>query len=210
MSNLLYIKASPRHNRSRSVAVADAFIATYQQIHPEDSITELDLFTTALPTFDGLLVEAKYLILHGKPHTDQHRQAWKSVENVIAKFIAADKYVLATPMWNFSIPYRLKQYIDILVQPGYTFSFDDENGYQGLVKDKPMLAVYARGGQYPPGSEAEAYDLQKRYIEQIFSFMGFSSISSILVEPTLQGEPDVIQEAMGKSVEIAQSLACDF
>lgn len=50
-------------------------------------------------------------------------------------------------MWNFGIPYRLKQYIDILVQPGYTFSYSPEQGYTGLV-NKPAAVVYARGGDY--------------------------------------------------------------
>jgi hypothetical protein len=77
---------------------------------------------------------------------------------------SADKYVLSLPMWNFSIPYRLKQYIDILVQPGYTFSVG-ENGYEGLVKNKPVLVVYARGGAFPEGSGMEAFDMQKKYME---------------------------------------------
>ena len=37
----------------------------------------------------------------------------ESVETLIADFTAADKYVLATPMWNFGVPYRLKHYIDL-------------------------------------------------------------------------------------------------
>jgi len=110
-------------------------------------------------------------------------------------------------MWNFSIPYRLKQYIDLLVQPGYTFGYSEDKGYKGLVVGKSMLAVYARGGEYPAGSEAAAFDLQTKYIELIFTFMGFEDIRSVVVEPTLQGGPDVAeakrQEAIGKVKEIA-------
>ena len=29
--------------------------------------------------------------------------------------------VISTPMWNFSFPYVLKQYVDIAVQPGINF-----------------------------------------------------------------------------------------
>ena len=208
MSRLLYIQASPRGQRSHSVAVTDAFIESYEQKHPDDEIVILNVFDEPIPNFDGLAVQAKYTILHGKPHSEIEQEVWKNVEQVIEQFTSADKYVLAVPMWNFSIPYRLKQYIDLLVQPGYTFSYSPEAGYEGLVSGKPMLAVFSRGGEYPPGSEAEAFDLQTKYIELIFGFMGFKDIRSVVVEPTLQGGPDVAgvkrQGAIEKVKEIAE------
>jgi FMN-dependent NADH-azoreductase len=207
MSRLLYIQASPRGQRSHSVAVTDAFVEAYEQKHPDDEIVILNVFDASIPNFDGLAVQAKYTILHGKPHSQAEQQVWKNVEQVIEQFTSADKYVLAVPMWNFSIPYRLKQYIDLLVQPGYTFSYSPEAGYQGLVSGKPMLAVFARGGEYPPGSGTEGFDLQTKYIELIFGFIGFTDIRSVVVEPTLQGGPDVAgvkrQGAIEKVKEIA-------
>jgi FMN-dependent NADH-azoreductase len=35
-------------------------------------------------------------------------------------------------------------------------SFTPEEGYNGLVIDKPLVAVYARGGAYRPGSGAQS------------------------------------------------------
>jgi FMN-dependent NADH-azoreductase len=210
MSRLLYIQASPRIQRSHSIAVADAFIDEYKQKHAEDEIVKVDLFETSLPNFDGLAVQAKYTILHGKEHSEQELNAWKEVETIIEQFKSADKYVLAVPMWNFSIPYRLKQYIDILVQPGYTFSYSQDKGYQGLVTGKPLLAVYARGGEYPAGSDAEAFDMQSKYVELIFGFMGFQDIQSVFVEPTLQGGPDVAKERVQKAINRAKEIAVDF
>jgi FMN-dependent NADH-azoreductase len=208
MSKLLYIQSSPRGQRSHSVAVTDAFIEAYERKNPDDEIEILNVFDESIPNFDGLAVQAKYTILHGKSHSQVEQEVWKDVEQMIEQFTSADKYVLAVPMWNFSIPYRLKQYIDLLVQPGYTFSYSPEAGYQGLVSGKPMLAVFARGGEYPPGSEAEAFDLQTKYIELIFGFIGFTDIRSVVVEPTLQSGPDVAgvkrQGAIEKVKEIAE------
>jgi FMN-dependent NADH-azoreductase len=210
MSKLLYIQASPRVQRSHSIAVADAFVESYKGTHPDDEIVTLNVFDASIPNFDGPAVRAKYAIIHGQLHSKQEQQVWKNVEEVIEQFTSADKYVLAVPMWNFSIPYRLKQYIDLLVQPGYTFKFSEEKGYEGLVVGKPMLAVCARGGEYLPHSEAAAFDLQTKYIELIFGFIGFENIRSVVVEPTLQGGPDVAeakrQEAIGKLKEIADDF----
>ncbi|TKJ36201.1 MAG: FMN-dependent NADH-azoreductase [Planctomycetes bacterium B3_Pla] len=210
MSKLLYIQASPRIQRSHSIAVADAFVGEYQRAHPDDEIVALNLFDAPLPNFDGLAVQAKYTILHGQAHTQEEQQAWKNVERVIEQFTAADKYVFAVPMWNFGIPYRLKQYIDILVQPGYTFSYSEDKGYEGLVVGKPLLAVCARGGEYPVGGGAEAFDLQTKYIELIFGFMGFKDIRSVVVEPTLQGGPDVAKAKRQEALDRAKEIAANF
>ena len=117
MAKLLYIQASPRAERSKSIAVGNAFVKTYQKAHPGDDVETLNVFKADLLAFDGLALQAKYTILHGKEHSQEELSAWKAVEAVIEQFTSADKYVFAVPMWNFSIPYRLKQYIDIKTQP---------------------------------------------------------------------------------------------
>jgi FMN-dependent NADH-azoreductase len=210
MGKLLYIQASPRGEQSKSITAADAFISEYLKQHPDDQVETLNVFDPAIPEFDAPAVQAKYKILQGQEHSAEDSKAWKDVEKVIEQFKSADKYVLALPMWNFSIPYRLKLYIDILVQPGYTFTYSEDTGYQGLVIGKPMLAVYARGGEYPAGSEAEAFDLQKKYIELIFGFMGFENIRSVVIEPTLQGGPEVAEARLREAVEKAKELAAVF
>jgi FMN-dependent NADH-azoreductase len=210
MSKLLYIRTSPRGERSKSNTVADAFIEAYRKTQPQDKIETLNVFTADLPPFDGFTVQAKYAIMHGKKLSSEEAAAWKAVEKIIEQFKSADKYLLSVPMWNFSIPYRLKQYIDILVQPGYTFTFDKEKGYQGLVKDKPLLVVYARGGEYAKGTESEAFDMQSKYIELIFGFIGFTDIKSIIVEPTLQGGADTARQKVDAAIKKAEQLASSF
>jgi FMN-dependent NADH-azoreductase len=211
MGKLLYIQASPRVGRSHSIAVADAFVESYRENNLDDKIVTLDIFKADLVPFDGLTVQAKYTILHGQKHSQEELDAWKGVEAIIEEFKSADKYVMAVPMWNFGIPYRLKHYIDIIVQPGYTFSYTPEEGYRGLVTGKPIFIAYARGGEYPPGSDYEAFDLQKKYLELIVGFyMGFTDIRSIAVEPTLMGGPEVAKAKREAAIEQAKQMAKDF
>ncbi len=209
MARLLYIQASPRTERSHSRAVADAFVEAYAEAHPGDDVDRLDLFQADLVPFDGLTVQAKYTILHGQAHSDEEAAAWKAVEETIAQFTAADKYVLAVPMWNFGIPYRLKQYIDILVQPGYTFAVT-EQGYEGLLGGRPVFVAYARGGAYAPGTGYESADMQKPYLELILGFMGLTDVKSVIVEPTLQEGPDVGRQKREAAIEEARGLAAGF
>ncbi len=210
MSKLLYIQASPRADRSYSRKVADSFVEAYREKHRGAEILTVDIFKKDLPPFDGEALNAKYRILHGEKLTEAERKSWRAVEALIAEFTAAEKYVFAVPMWNFGIPYRLKQYLDILVQPTYTFSYTPEEGYKGLVTDRSVFVAYARGGAYPAGTDAAGYDFQKPYLETILGFMGMSDIHSVVVEPTLQEGPDTGKVKRDEAIAKAREMAVRF
>lgn len=209
MSKLLHIESSPRKDRSSSIQVARAFLDEYRRTHPGDTVETLDLWKTDLPRFDGPVIDSKYVILHGKQHTPEQKKAWEAVERVIRRFTEADKYLFSLPMWNFGIPYTLKHFFDVIVQPGYTFSFSPQEGYKGLVTGKPAAVVYARGGAYPPGSEGEALDLQKRYMELILGFIGFRETQAVVAEPTL-GKPEQVERSLQAAVQKAKAAAAKF
>jgi FMN-dependent NADH-azoreductase len=209
MKKLLHIQVSPRSELSYSKAVADTFVEAYKKSHTRDRVKTINLFKVRLPPFDGDIIRAKYAILHGKPHTPEQKKAWEQVEKVIAQFKAADKYLLSVPMWNYGIPYKLKHYIDVITQPGYTFSYSPQDGYKGLVTGKPVTVVYARGGEYPPGTPAEAMDFQKKYVEHLLRFIGFTDIRSIVVEGTLYG-PEVAEARKKTAIEEAIKAAENF
>ncbi len=210
MATVLYIKASPRTSRSHSCAVADAFIEAYISRHPDDEVLIEDIFRMDIPPMDGLAVQAKYDIMHGKSPSGEEKAAWHEVERVIEEFKSADKYVFAVPMWNFGIPYRLKHYLDVIIQPGYTFSFRPDEGYRGLVTGKPVFIAYASGGTYSPGTPGEDLDFQRRYFEMALGFMGFEKIHSIAVEPTMQEGPEVARKRRDAAIKRAKQLANDF
>jgi len=210
MSTILYIKASPRTGRSYSIAVADAFLDSYHQLHPTDRIKIVDIFAYDLPPFDLNAVNVKYKIMHGVERSPQDRNVWNNIVAVIEEFKSADKYVMAVPMWNFSIPYRLKQYLDIIVQPTYIFAVDEKGNYHGLIRNKPIFIAYARGGEYSPGTDAEPFDLQKKYLDLILGFIGFTDIRSIVIDLTLAVGPDIAKQKRIQAVEKAKQIAVDF
>lgn len=206
MSKVLWIKGSPR-SRSHSTVVAEAFIETYQKKNPDDEVVTFDIFDENLLTINDHVLNAKYHIMQGQDESEEDINAWKAVESTIEEFKSYDKYIISTAMWNFGIPYRLKQYIDIIVQPTYTFSFSPEEGYKGLVTGKPVFISYARGGEYPAGTDAAAIDFQKPYLEFVLGFIGFTDIKSVVTEPTLSEEAKAKREA---AVQEAKKIAETF
>ena len=206
MSKLLYIEASPRKSRSKSVEVAQFFLSKLQNADPSVEIDKLDLWTTELPDFDGDTVDAKYSILHGQAQTPDQAKAWQRVVAVTERFKSADWYVFSLPMWNFGVPYVLKHLIDVLVQPGLTFSYSAAEGYKGLVIGKKAVVVYARGGNYSPGTGMEGYDLQSKTLGGVLGFIGITDVVNIFVEPTLAAPGDV-DATVAKAKELASSTA---
>jgi len=206
MSHLLYIESSPRKKRSSSIEVAHTFLDAYRHSHPGDEVETLDLWERELPCFDGDVIDAKYAIMHGQSLSEAQHKSWRAVEQIIEEFKKADRYLFSLPMWNFGIPYPLKHYFDVLVQPSYTFSFSPSIGYQGLVTGKPVIVIYSRGGAYGPGSGGEALDLQIPYMEAVLKFIGFTDIKSIVIEPTL-GPPGMKDKAMKEAKEKAVRFA---
>lgn len=208
MTQLLYVEASPRKSRSKSISVARAFLEKYQSVNPHHRIHTIDLWQKKLPEFDGFTIDAKYQVLHGQSFTADQQAAWQKVIDVCDEFKAADKYLISIPMWNFGIPYKLKHYIDVLAQPGQTFSYSPDTGYTGLVSGKPVTVIYARGGAY--GSEqAKGLDWQKGYMDLLLGFIGFTDIRSVVIEPTMSS-PEEVAKTEQAAIALAQSIAAAY
>jgi FMN-dependent NADH-azoreductase len=112
-------------------------------------------------------------------------------------------------MWNFSVPYRLKQYIDVIVQPSLTVAFSPEKGYTGLVTGKPLMLILARGGAYQSGNPLETFDFQESYLRCIFGFIGFTDIRTVYIQGTMQ-RPEQVEDATRKAIAEAAGAAKEF
>jgi FMN-dependent NADH-azoreductase len=208
MGKVLHVASSPRGDRSKSSSIAKTFLNTYMALNPGDEVESINVFEEKLPAFDGPALQAKYNILHGQESSPHQQKAWQEIEAVIAKFASADKYVFSVPMWNFGIPYRLKQYFDVIVQPGYTFAVDPETGYKGLLEGRTATAIYARGGAYQ--GDFAAMDQQKPYMECILGFMGITVTQTVFGEQLLTPDPEAGEQALATAIDDAKQAAADF
>jgi FMN-dependent NADH-azoreductase len=108
-------------------------------------------------------------------------------------------------MWNFSVPYKLKQYIDIIMQPGLLFRAGP-GGLEGLVKNKKMFCITTRGNDYSAGSFMHQFDFLEPYLRSIFSIAGITDVSFVNAQP-LDYDRDLTENALGKAGEEAKALA---
>jgi FMN-dependent NADH-azoreductase len=203
--NLLHIVATPRGHYSNTIRVSNILLEELYSKYDDLTVDVLDLFRADLPAVAGDNIESKYMLMTGQQLDDSHMNSWKQIEVTIDQFLAADIYLLTIPMWNFSIPYALKYYIDTIVQPGYLFCYDENGVPIGLVHGKRMVCVTSRGGDYSTDGPLNALDFLEPYLRAIFGFVGITDIEFINIQP-MDIAPDLRKMAVQAAIKEVREL----
>jgi FMN-dependent NADH-azoreductase len=205
---LFHLRCSPRAG-SASSAGAEAFLTKFREARPSWDIDLQDLWRETLPEFDGAALEAKYARLGGRGFNDAERDAFAVVERMALRFSLADRVLISSPMWNFGVPYKLKQWFDLIVQPGLTFSFSPAEGYRGLVKDRPTIVILASGSDFVTGMNRGRVDMATPYLRDILRFIGVHDLRFVAIGPTVGAAGQVAaarEAAQQRLVELAAAF----
>jgi FMN-dependent NADH-azoreductase len=190
VSRLLHIASSPRGADSESLRIAQTFLDTYRDTHPDDEIETWDLWDGTLPEFGPAAATAKMAVIAGVELTGAQALAWRSVQGVIERFLAADRVLFSLPMWNSGVPYILKQFVDVVSQPGTIFGVDPHTGYEHLLagQGRKAAVVYA-SGVWGPGLGPEfGSNFQSPYLVDWLRWTGITDIVEVGFHPTLTGD----------------------
>jgi FMN-dependent NADH-azoreductase len=190
MPKLLQIDASPRGDYSISRKLSAAFAESWKQAHADGTVVHRDLTKTHLTFVDMAWIIGAF----SAPDklTEEHKQALKLSDELVAELLATDHIVIGTPMYNFSIPANLKAWIDHIVRAGKTFQYG-AHGPEGLVKGKKATVIIASGGDYAPGTPFAPYNKESEYLKTVFGFIGITDVEILLAGGTndvTQGKKD--------------------
>lgn len=168
--NILHISASPKGVRSDSGQLAEMFLAQYRARNPDHAVRTLDVFDAAAnPDFGAVQAFHKFAPIFREQQTDEGHAAWAAIDALIAYFDAADKILLSCPMWNYSVPWALKRYLDNLVQPGRSFGYDAATRQHiGLLRDRPIQMILTRSSTM----NGDYCDFQLPYLRFVFGSIG--------------------------------------
>jgi FMN-dependent NADH-azoreductase len=208
MPKLFHLNCSPRAD-SESAAGARVFLDGFRKARQDWDIDVMNLWRDHLPEFEGYVLEAKYARMNGRAFTDSQRDAFAVAERIAIRLALADRVLISTPMWNFSIPYKLKQWFDVIVQPGLTFRFDPTQGYQPLLKDRPTIVIVASGGDFVTGMNRGRTDMATPYLREALRFIGVSNVRFVPIGPTT-GPTEPIRLARDAAHRRLTELAAAF
>jgi FMN-dependent NADH-azoreductase len=202
MSKLLHISASPRGERSESLALGEAFLSAFHATHPDAPVETWNLWDGTLPSFGPAAANAKMAVFAGLDPEGAEADAWQAARTAFERFDAADRYLFTVPMWNAGVPYILKQFIDVVSQPGMVFGFDPEAGYSGLLRGKKVAVIYTSAVYGPGRGPAFGTDFQAPYFADWLRWAGIADVAEVHFRPNLA----TADADTGRSIARAQAV----
>ena len=185
---------------------ADRLLVRLMQRYPTLEVEQLDVFAADLPAFGHEAVEGRYHLLAGNAVDPSQAATWQELKRWTDHFLSFDGYLIATPMWNFGIPYRLKHYIDVLTHPGLTFRNDAQGTVEGLAQGRRAIIIAASAMPFGSLPDIDGLDFQLAYLKAWLGFIGVTQIDAVRVAGTF-GPEDVVAAAMAQAFADADHLA---
>ncbi len=188
MLKLLVINSSPMTDHSNTRQLVDTFVTAWQQQNPAAEIIHRDIGRNPPPHLDEVTIGSYYTPPEARSEAQQ--QAISLSDKLVDELEAADAVVIGSPMHNFSVTSGLKTWVDHVARVGRTFQYT-EQGPQGLLKDKKVFVLSARGGSYGSDSPARGMNHEDTWLSTVLGFLGLTDITSISAEGVSAGDEGV-------------------
>ncbi len=208
MAKLLHILAHPDPATSRSAEIAVAFLESYAETHHDDEIVLLDLYREQVPYLSAAHLRA--MSKQGAPVSmdEEEQRAWAEMLTMISYLREAQKILVTSPMWNYTVPAILKAFIDLVVVAGQTLRFT-ESGPVGLLTGRRAMLISTYGGIYSAPAVAGGITTT-HYVRAVLELMGIEVAGEVVVEGTNYLPPDVVKQVIDDADARARTLAKTF
>ena len=174
MNNILFIKSSLNGEQGNSTILAQELVANLS-VNSEVKVVERDLAEQGLEHLTQIEMAA-WMTPANERNSAQVKLTHIS-DSLIEELTTSDTLVIAMPMYNFGVPSTFKAWVDRVARAGVTFRYT-ENGPVGLLKNKKVVIVAARGGIHAGTTS----DSQTQYLTSFFNFLGLDDITFIYAE----------------------------
>jgi FMN-dependent NADH-azoreductase len=112
-----------------------------------------------------------------EPTIDKISELFFSNE-LVDELLVNDRYLISTPILNFTIPSTLKTYIDLIVRNGLNTKGNEHNS-QGLLHDKKLLVIATQRNNRPHENQDEVVKYFESYLRHIFEHIGVTNVNFI-------------------------------
>lgn len=203
--NVLVVKAN---NRPASEGVSSKMYDVFMDnIGTDANVKTFDVFKEDMPYFGQDFFDAMQKSAQAEELNDIEQRILTAANKAMDAFLDADVVVFAFPLWNKTIPAPLQTFIDYIYRAGVTFKYTEE-GPQGLVPEKKVIILNARGGVYSTPEMAPS-EMSVNYVRMIMNFFGIEDIEEVIIEghnmyPDKAQE--IIEDGMKRVEEMAESL----
>jgi len=205
--NVLVVKAN---NRPEGIS-SKMYEAFMKKIKGTDhlSIKVYDVFEEDMPYFGQDFFSAVHKKQNGLELSDIEQRILVAKQKAMDVLEEAEVIVFAFPLWNFTIPAKLKTFVDYVATAGFSLKYSPEGKLIQLMTDKKIILLNARGGIYST-SERAPIEMAVTYMKNTFNGMfGMEIMEEVIIEGH-NAMPDkseeIIEEGLRKVSKIADNL----
>ena len=184
---ILRIDASMRRQKSVSRMLADEMVAALGGRKSSVNVVNRDL-AAGIGIVNAAWIEAERTSEENR--TSDQRALLTQSDALVAELQAADDIVIATPIYNFSVPAALKAWIDLICRDKITFMYENDSP-RGLLSNKRAIVVVTSGGTLA----GKDIDFATSYIRHILGFIGVDDVTMIDVTGLSKNRTAVIDNA---------------
>ncbi|TXD07634.1 FMN-dependent NADH-azoreductase [Staphylococcus haemolyticus] len=200
----LLINAHPDFNNESTYTakLKNLFLDKYKTTFPNEEIEELNLYDINVPRIEGdqlLNVWNKQSL--GESLSDDETKIADMSAFLLNQFKANHRIVILTPLHNFNITSRLKDYIDNIMIARETFKYTEDGSVGLMTDDYKALLLQASGGVYTNDDRYTPLEFSYYYLKEMFKeIMGFDEFYIARAQGTSVLPEDEILDAASKDL----------
>ena len=198
---ILRIDASMRRQKSVSRMLADEMVAALGARKSSVQVMNRDL-AAGIGIVNAAWIEAERTSEENR--TSDQRALLTQSDALVAELQAADDIVIATPIYNFSVPAALKAWIDLICRDKITFVYENDSP-RGLLSNKRATVIVTSGGTLA----GKDIDFTTSYIRHILGFIGVNDVTIIDVTGLSKNRSNVIADARKQISALSERQLAD-
>jgi len=184
MSNILFLKTSPKNEGSISTELGEYLVNQLTSVS-KSTVTKRQL-DEEIPFINQQIINGLYV--EDSQKSFEQKEALKLSDAIVEDVNNHDTIVISTPIYNFSAPAVLKAWADMVARVNKTFSYT-ENGPVGLLKDKKAYVVISSGGT-KVGSEIDFFT---PWMKHFLKFIGITEVEFIAADQLMSDDGTKLQ-----------------
>lgn len=201
----LIINAHPdfKNENSFSNKLQDLFLNEYSKKFPKENPTILNLYDENIPR-----IETDQLLgIWNKQHaginlTPKEENIYYKSNSLLTQFKKHHRIVIVTPLHNFNVTSRMKDYIDNILIARETFKYTDSGSVGLMTDDYNVLVLQSSGSIYTMNDSYTPLEFSHYYLKAMFQeIMGFNQFDIIRAQGTALLDSDTILKTAASDIK---------
>lgn len=197
----LIINAHPdfKNDYSFSSKLQQLFLKEFSKRFPEEKPTVLNLYDQPIPRIEtDQLLGIWNKQREGLELNSFEKEIYSTSANLLTQFKEHHRIVIVSPLHNFNITSRMKDYLDNILIARETFKYTEDGSVGLMTDDYNVLLLQASGSIYTLNDRYTPLEFSHYYLKEMFQeIMGFNKFDIVRA----QGTAVLASEAILKTAE---------